>query len=111
MTQSVDTQTIPVGIRGFIGQRSPDPFRATDEPEPLTDDGPVQGLPLGGLGTGSIGRDHDGRFARWHLVPGAHRYEPSPGSWLGVDVAGEPGPLALLAHGTETRPLGLAPVA
>ena len=117
----------PAGWRRAIGDRHPDPFRAKTVPDPLTDDGPVQGLPLGGLGTGSIGRDHDGRFSRWHLVPGHARYRPAAGSWLGIELAGTPsgpdvppppasgggssGPLALVAAGTETRPAGLAPAA
>ena len=114
----------PVGWRRAIGDRHPDPFRAKQVPDPLTDDGPVQGLPLGGLGTGSIGRDLDGRFSRWHLVPGRPSYRPAAGSWLGMELAApaDPdgargpasggvtcGPLALVAAGTETRPAGLAP--
>jgi len=64
------------GWRRLIGARHPDPFTAKPDQQ-LTDDGPVQGLPLGGLGTGSIGRDHDGGFSRWHLAPGRYRYRPS----------------------------------
>jgi non-lysosomal glucosylceramidase len=96
------------GWRRPIGARHPNPFVAKPDQD-LTDDGAVQGLPLGGLGTGSIGRDHDGRFARWHLAAGHYRYQPAPGSWLGVELAGEGGPVALVAPGTETRPAGLAP--
>ena len=43
--------------------------RLEDTP-PLIDDGPWGGIPLGGLGAGSIGRTHRGDFARWHLDPG-----------------------------------------
>src|SRR5207253_3092118 len=68
-------------------------------------------LLLGGLGTGSIGRDHDGRFSRWHLAPGGYLAEVSPGSWLGLQVAGEGPPVALVAAGSGTRPAGLAPPA
>jgi non-lysosomal glucosylceramidase len=96
------------GWRRPIGARHPEPFTAKPDQD-LTDDGAVQGLPLGGLGTGSIGRDHDGRFSRWNLAPGHHRYRPSPGSFLAVEVAGDGGPVALLPPGTQTRPAGLAP--
>jgi non-lysosomal glucosylceramidase len=98
------------GWRRPIGERHPDPYRAKAG-QPLTDDGPVRGIPLGGLGTGSIGRDHDGRFARSHLSPGDYRSEASPGSWLGLQVTGEGPPVALVAAGCETRPTGLAPAA
>jgi len=98
------------GWRRSIGARHPNPFTAKPDQD-LTDDGPIQGLPMGGLGTGSIGRDHDGRFARWNLSPGHHRYGPSAGSWLAVELAGEGGPVALVPPGTETRPANLAPPA
>jgi non-lysosomal glucosylceramidase len=41
------------------------------------DDGYNQGVPIGGLGCGSIGRGFKGDFARWHLRTGAHEYHPS----------------------------------
>lgn len=41
------------------------------------DDGFNQGIPIGGLGCGSIGRGFRGDFARWHLRTGAHEYHPS----------------------------------
>lgn len=110
MSASLQMNSSLRGWRRPIGVRHPDPFTAKPDQE-LTDDGPVQGLPLGGLGTGSIGRDHDGRFARWNLTPGHHRHRPSPGSWLGVELAGEGGRLALVPPGCETRPGGLAPAA
>jgi non-lysosomal glucosylceramidase len=43
---------------------------------PMIDDGPWAGIPIGGLGTGSIGRTHRGDFARWHLEVGRHRFAP-----------------------------------
>jgi non-lysosomal glucosylceramidase len=42
------------------------------------DDGYWQGLPLGGLGSGSIGRTYRGDFARWHLKTGVHKYQSVP---------------------------------
>jgi non-lysosomal glucosylceramidase len=43
---------------------------------PMIDDGEWAGIPIGGLGTGSIGRTFRGDFARWHLEVGRHRFEP-----------------------------------
>ncbi len=40
-------------------------------------DGHNQGVPIGGLGAGSIGRTYRGDFARWHLNVGEHVYHPS----------------------------------
>ncbi len=41
------------------------------------DDGYNQGVPIGGFGSGSIGRSYLGDFARWHLRIGKHEYTPS----------------------------------
>ena len=43
---------------------------------PMIDDGPWGGVPIGGLGAGSIGLTHRGDFARWHLRVGRHRFLP-----------------------------------
>lgn len=43
---------------------------------PMIDDGEFAGVPIGGLGTGSIGRTYRGDVARWHLEVGRHRHEP-----------------------------------
>jgi non-lysosomal glucosylceramidase len=43
---------------------------------PMLDDGEWAGIPIGGLGTGSIGRTFRGDAARWHLEVGQHRFEP-----------------------------------
>jgi non-lysosomal glucosylceramidase len=51
------------------------------------DDGAWAGLPLGGLGTGSIGRTYRGDFARWHLDVGTHRFESLPANQFSVFVA------------------------
>jgi non-lysosomal glucosylceramidase len=53
---------------------------------PLQDDGPWGGVPLGGLGSGSIGRTPRGDFARWHLAPGAHSFETIPACQFSVYV-------------------------
>ncbi len=47
------------------------------EPIRAINDGYNQGVPIGGLGAGSIGRGYRGDFARWHLDIGRHQYIPS----------------------------------
>ena len=89
-----------------IGDHLADPYRAQPA-QSLIDDGQCRGLPLGGLGTGSIGRDFDGRFSRWHLTPGAYRHQVSPGSWVAFQRPNS-GPVVLAAPSVRTRPGGLA---
>jgi non-lysosomal glucosylceramidase len=91
-----------------IGDAPSDPYLAKTG-QPLVDDGACRGLPLGGLGTGSIGRDFDGRLSRWHLTPGVYRHQVSPGSWVAVQWEGA-APAALAAPGVQTRPDGLGPL-
>ncbi len=57
----------------------------------MIDDGPWGGVPIGGLGAGSIGRTHRGDFARWHLDIGEHRFQSLPANQFSVFVerAGE----------------------
>jgi len=54
--------------------------------QPLVDDGPWGGVPLGGLGAGSIGRTYRGDFARWHLDIGSHSFESLPANQFSVFV-------------------------
>lgn len=58
---------------------------------PMVDDGEWAGVPIGGLGTGSIGRTFRGDVARWHLEVGQHRFEPvaADGFSLYVGPGGE----------------------
>ncbi|HLF25013.1 MAG TPA: non-lysosomal glucosylceramidase [Anaerolineae bacterium] len=53
----------------------------------MIDDGPWAGVPLGGLGAGSIGRTYRGDFARWHLDVGAHHFESLPANQFSVFIA------------------------
>jgi non-lysosomal glucosylceramidase len=70
-----------------IGAPYGGPERArTDIEPPLVDDGPWGGVPLGGMGAGSIGRTHRGDFARWHLDVGRHRFETIPADQFSVYV-------------------------
>jgi non-lysosomal glucosylceramidase len=54
---------------------------------PMIDDGPWGGVPVGGLGSGSIGRTQGGEFARWHLGIGRHRVGPVAGCAFSVFTA------------------------
>jgi non-lysosomal glucosylceramidase len=75
--------------------------------QPLIDDGPWAGAPVGGIGAGSIGRTQRGDFARWHLDVGRHRFESIAASQFSLFVAPADG-LAPRAHVLSTiRPDGL----
>ncbi len=53
---------------------------------PMVDDGEWAGIPMGGLGTGSIGRTFRGDASRWHLEVGRHRFEPVAADGFAVFV-------------------------
>ena len=57
----------------------------------MIDDGEFAGIPIGGLGTGSIGRTYRGDAARWHLEVGRHRHEPVAADAFSVFVGGPDG--------------------
>ncbi|HUS15150.1 MAG TPA: GH116 family glycosyl-hydrolase, partial [Chloroflexia bacterium] len=72
------------------------------------DDGYWQGAPIGGMGSGSIGRTYRGDFARWHLAPGENIYATTWADQFSVRVA-RPGaePTArVLMPGRPPRTLG-----
>jgi len=86
---------IPRGAwRRPIGLPLENPGRSLQKPHVSLDDGFWQGAPLGGIGAGTIGRTYRGDFARWHLNPGHHRYEPLPACMFSVFVEGPDGRLA-----------------
>jgi len=66
----------------------------------IVDDGEFAGVPIGGLGTGSIGRTFRGDVARWHLEVGTHRHEPVPADGFSLYVGGPDG-----ARATVLSPL------
>jgi len=70
-----------------LGQPLDTPARPRAVQQPTFDDGYWQGLPLGGLGAGSIGRTYRGDFARWHLDPGTHHYQSLPGCMFSASIA------------------------
>lgn len=55
-------------------------------PFPMVDDGEWAGVPIGGLGAGSIGPTFRGDFARWHLRVGRHRFLPVAGDGFSLSV-------------------------
>lgn len=57
----------------------------------ILDDGEFAGVPIGGLGTGSIGRTYRGDAARWHLEVGRHRHEPVAADAFSLFVSGPDG--------------------
>jgi non-lysosomal glucosylceramidase len=57
----------------------------------ILDEGEFAGVPLGGLGTGSIGRTYRGDAARWHLEVGRHRHEPAAADGFALFVGGPDG--------------------
>ena len=67
---------------------------------PMIDDGPWAGVPLGGIGAGSIGRTQRGDFARWHLRIGEHRFESSPTDGFAVWVGSATGTVAQVLRTT-----------
>ena len=73
------------------------------------DGGALQGVPLGGIGTGGIGRDWQGNFRRWTLKPGAlkHFTEAANGFAVFQQVTGEPPSATVLQPRTpENHALG-----
>ncbi len=64
----------------------------------LHDGGHVQGLPLGGFGTGGIGRDYYGGFSRWTVKAGCVKQFCEPGNLFAAwqAVAGQDGVARIL---------------
>lgn len=66
------------------------------------DDGPDQGMPLGGFGAGCIGRSPSGDFNLWHLDGGEHTFRPLPACQFSIfeQVEGEAPQVYALGSGT-----------
>jgi non-lysosomal glucosylceramidase len=75
----------------------------------MIDDGEWAGVPIGGLGTGSIGRTYRGDFARWHLEVGSHAFRPSPVDGFTIHVGAADGEAARTTHLAALRPDDLPP--
>jgi len=92
MSAPVTWPEIPtVAWRRPIGLPCPDAGHPRVE-SPMIDDGSFAGVPIGGLGTGSIGRTHRGDFARWHLEVGRHVHAPVAVDGFSVFVGRAAGP-------------------
>jgi non-lysosomal glucosylceramidase len=74
---------------------------------PMVDDGEWAGVPIGGLGTGSIGRTFRGDFARWHLEVGKHVFRPSTVDGFAIHVAGADGEDSRTTFLSALRPTDL----
>ncbi len=55
------------------------------------DDGYWQGAPVGGMGAGTFSRSERGKFERWHLKTGTHKYEDVPANQFAVFAQPEGG--------------------
>jgi non-lysosomal glucosylceramidase len=72
-----------------IGLPCPDRSRA--RVSPMIDDGEWAGVPIGGLGSGSIGPTYRGDVARWHLEVGRHAFRPVAANAFSMFVDGPEG--------------------
>jgi non-lysosomal glucosylceramidase len=61
------------------------------------DDGPWQGMPLGGFGAGCIGRSSRGDFNLWHIDGGEHTFKNIPACQFSVFESGQ-------AYALSTQP-------
>ena len=87
---TLDWPRIPtVAWRRPMGLPCPEAGHPRVDP-PMIDDGTYAGIPIGGLGSGRIGRTHRGDFARWHLEVGKHAFAPVAADGFSVFV-GRPG--------------------
>jgi len=75
---------------------------------PMIDDGPWAGVPIGGMGAGSIGRTQRGDFARWHLRIGAHSFAPEPLDGFAIWTDDGTGPRSIVLR-TTPPPDGWGP--
>jgi non-lysosomal glucosylceramidase len=75
---------------------------------PMIDDGPWAGVPIGGIGAGSIGRTQRGDFARRHLRIGEHRFASEPLDGFAVWADDGTGPVAMVLR-TTPAPEGWGP--
>jgi non-lysosomal glucosylceramidase len=76
----------------LIGLACPDRSRA--RVSPMIDDGEWAGVPIGGLGSGSLGPTYRGDVARWHLEVGRHVFQPVAADAFSLFVDGPDGPSA-----------------
>ena len=80
----------------------------------MIDDGEWAGVPIGGLGSGSIGPTFRGDVARWHLEVGRHAFDPVAADGFSLFVGRAGGSerarvLSALRPPTAPARLGLGP--
>ena len=61
------------------------------------DDGYWQGAPVGGFGAGTFSRSYRGKFERWHLKAGVHKFEDVPANQFAVFAQREGDPPVAMA--------------
>jgi len=82
---SVAQDAIPgVAWRIPIGTPPPNPGGRRPELIYTIDDGYWQGAPVGGFGAGTFSRSYRGKFERWHLKAGVHKYQDVPANQFAV---------------------------
>jgi len=94
-------QMLPVilRLRRFIKQQTEANFDPLNMMMNAPLPGPHQGVPLGGIGCGSIGRGWRGDFRRWQLRPGfiQHQVVPSDAFSLFLQRPGQPSQATVLS--------------
>ena len=63
----------------------------------FTEESHMKGAPVGGFGSGSIGRSYDGAFRQWHLDIGRHLYQVIEADQFSVFQKSEVVEIVLLA--------------
>ena len=79
-----------------IGQPPANPGGRRPEITTMIDDGYWQGAPVGGIGAGTFSRSYRGKFERWHVKAGVHKYQDVPANQFAVFAQPEGGaPVAM----------------
>jgi non-lysosomal glucosylceramidase len=75
----------------------------------VIEDGYWQGAPVGGLGAGTFSRSYRGRFERWHVKAGVHKFQDVPANQFAVFAqpeGGAPVSMALAVGKPQNGTLG-----
>jgi non-lysosomal glucosylceramidase len=79
LAQTSDSDAIPaVAWRIPMGVAPAHPGGHRPEITTLIDDGYWQGAPVGGIGAGTFSESYRGKFERWHMKAGVHKYQDVP---------------------------------
>jgi non-lysosomal glucosylceramidase len=74
-----------------IGTPPKNPGGHRPEISTLIDDGYWQGAPVGGFGAGTFSQSYRGKFERWHVKAGVHKYQDVPANQFAVFAQPEGG--------------------